>query len=106
MDPNRTSQFWRRVRDGAYPNALVVGANGIIYGTTGGGGPNNQGTVFSLTAPTSAGAAWTETVLYFFSGGSDGGSPAGLAMDSNGVIYGTTTAGGISNCGTVFSLTL
>jgi len=45
-------------------------------------------------------------VLYFFTGGSDGGSPQGLIMDSSGTFYGTTSLGGISNNGTVFSLTL
>jgi hypothetical protein len=53
-----------------------------------------------------------ETVLYSFSGGSDGAAPqAGLIADETGALYGTTIAGGISNsacfgpCGVVFKLT-
>ncbi|MGA2737677.1 MAG: choice-of-anchor tandem repeat GloVer-containing protein [Bryobacteraceae bacterium] len=52
------------------------------------------------------------TPLYSFNGGADGGSPlTALAMGSEGVLYGTTSAGGtgtcpsFSGCGTVFSLT-
>jgi uncharacterized repeat protein (TIGR03803 family) len=55
----------------------------------------------------SALAAPMETVLYPFSGGSDGIYPtAGLIADSQGNLYGTTAfGGGTSNAGTVFELT-
>jgi uncharacterized repeat protein (TIGR03803 family) len=47
----------------------------------------------------------TETVLYSFKGKPDGASPfAGLVQDSAGNLYGTTSAGGTSNLGTVFKL--
>jgi uncharacterized repeat protein (TIGR03803 family) len=53
----------------------------------------------------------TETVLYTFSGGNDGGGPiAGLVADKAGNLYGTTAQGGdvsdcgIGGCGTVFKL--
>ncbi len=50
-------------------------------------------------------AAPAETVLYSFSG-ADGANPyAGLLMDKTGALYGTTTAGGAPNEGTVFMLT-
>jgi uncharacterized repeat protein (TIGR03803 family) len=35
--------------DGSYPVGLVQYTNGDLYGTTGGGGANNGGTVFSLS---------------------------------------------------------
>ena len=69
--------------DGAYPSyaGWAIGPGGVLYGTTTSGGSNNQGTVYSLTPPTAAGGAWTEAVLYSFTGGSDGESPfAGVAM--------------------------
>jgi uncharacterized repeat protein (TIGR03803 family) len=75
----------------------------VRYGTTFYGGTTNNGTLFSLTPPGTEGGSWTETVLYFFTGGSDGGIPTGVAMGSGGVLYGTTESGGISNFGTVFS---
>jgi hypothetical protein len=66
----------------------------LIVGTTGVGGDsvnNAYGTVFKLTPPD-----WTETVLYSFTGGSDGGSPAaGLIADNRGALYGTAGFGGM-----------
>jgi uncharacterized repeat protein (TIGR03803 family) len=47
-----------------------------------------------------------ETVLHEFTGGTDGASPEGrLVMDEAGNFYGTTSAGGVSNAGTVFKVT-
>lgn len=84
---------------------LLMDANGALYGTTGFQGPNNDGTVFKLTPPPAGQAQWTETVLWTFSG-PDGANPGdGLIADANGVLYGTTGAGGPSNDGTVFALT-
>jgi uncharacterized repeat protein (TIGR03803 family) len=41
--------------DGANPNAGVTGSDGVLYGTTFYGGSANNGTVFSLTPPTTSG---------------------------------------------------
>ncbi len=96
--------------DAATPFAgLVMDANGDLYGTTSGGGGNN-GTVFELTPPAAGETRWTEKVLYRFKGGADGATPvAGLIMDANGALYGTTLNGGrgcnATGCGTVFELT-
>jgi uncharacterized repeat protein (TIGR03803 family) len=101
--------------DGASPQAsLLADASGALYGTTasGGAGPcfGGCGTVFKLTPPVAAGAPWTESVLYGFSGGGDGRAPfAPLVADANGALYGTTvqggvTAGGGAGFGTVFRL--
>jgi uncharacterized repeat protein (TIGR03803 family) len=43
--------------------------------------------------------------LHWFTGGSDGGTPNGLAVGSNGLLYGTTQSGGVSGGGTIFSIT-
>jgi uncharacterized repeat protein (TIGR03803 family) len=50
---------------------------------------------------------WTETVLYRFTGGSDGGNPQNgdLLIDPSGILYGTTYFGGAYGMGVVFSLT-
>ena len=69
--------------------------------------------MFELTLPITAGAVWTETVLYRFSGSSDGGEPNdGLIFDVSCALYGTTQYGSYSGCtvtdggcGTAFKLT-
>jgi len=99
--------------DGAYPQTgLIFDQAGNLYGTTDSGGGNGCsfgcGTVFELTPGNNG--QWTETMLYAFTGGVDGGLPkAGLAFDSAGNLFGTTSAGGNapcngSSCGVVFEL--
>jgi len=102
--------------DGAtyYESAgLVTDNDGNLYGTTDGGGSASgaAGTVFKLAPPAQPGGAWTETVLYSFTGGTDGNSPqAGLVRDDKGNLYGTTPYGGefcsspvnYGGCGVVF----
>jgi uncharacterized repeat protein (TIGR03803 family) len=91
--------------DGGVPyGSLVRDSAGNLYGTTSRGGAFAQGAVFELNA------SGTETVLYSFTGGADGGVPqAGLAIDSAGNLYGTTTAGGdtlcaLQGCGVIFEV--
>ena len=98
--------------DGAVPSGGLTAFNGVLYGTTQWGGVpgcfdgQGCGTIFSLAPPASPGGSWTETVLYRFTGGANGSSPNGsLAVDSHGVLYGTTYEGGAFNEGTVFSFT-
>jgi uncharacterized repeat protein (TIGR03803 family) len=51
------------------------------------------------------GGGWTETILYRFSGGSDGIYPNGsLVFDAAGDLFGTTNQGGAYGYGTVFEL--
>lgn len=81
--------------DGGAPMSnLVSDSAGNLYGTTTGGGANGQGIVYEISPNGSGG--WTETVLYSFTGGTDGGIPSGsLAIDSIGNIYGTTESPGV-----------
>jgi uncharacterized repeat protein (TIGR03803 family) len=92
--------------DGAQPEAglVMTPKTGLLYGTTYAGGTSGFGTVFQMT-PLKSGA-WTEKVLYSFTGGPDGGNPvASVSVATTGILYGTTYAGGILGSGTVFSLT-
>jgi uncharacterized repeat protein (TIGR03803 family) len=94
---------------------LIFDPAGKLYGTTIIGGGTGCygvgcGTVFELSP--ASGGTWTESVLYSFTGGSDGSRPqAGLVRDSAGNLYGTSTQGGDlscgngSGCGVVFKLT-
>jgi uncharacterized repeat protein (TIGR03803 family) len=98
--------------DGGVPwSGLIADSKGNLYGTTALGGASGCGTVFKLTPPATAGGAWTETVLYSFSGlPGDGYYPrGGLIADSKGNLYGTTEYGSASNAhtvnGIVFKLT-
>lgn len=74
---------------------------GSLYGTTLDGGPSAQGTLFRLDPPAKTGGEWTETVLYAFTGGSDGGEPMGAITGNpdGGIIYGTAQVGGSAGFG-------
>jgi uncharacterized repeat protein (TIGR03803 family) len=93
--------FAKSGSDGEIPYAgLIQGSDGNFYGTTYFGGASGLGTVFKVTP------SGTETVLYSFTGGSDGEHPyAGVIQGSDGNFYGTTYFGGMSGYGTVFKLT-
>ena len=101
--------------DGSMPVAgLIFDQAGNLYGTAGVGGTADEyGSVFELT-PNEDGS-WTFSVLYTFTGGTDGGLPAAaLIFDQAGNLYGTAAVGGdqqyckeqySSGCGVVFELT-
>ena len=116
--------------DGSAPiSRVILGPGGTLYGTTLSGGIDGGcnfwlsltgcGTVFKLSPPThvppnavggtksDAAGGWTESVLYRFSGGSDGGNPfvADLVFDEAGNLYGTTAIGGAIGAGAVYELT-
>lgn len=89
--------------DGLTPVAGLLNVNGVLYGTTLGGGSGGCGTVFKITA---AG----ESVVYAFSGSThqpiDACGPQAALIYADGSLYGTTFSGGRSRLGTVFSIDL
>ena len=86
--------------NGATPlSGLVLDSQGNLYGTTSQGGASNDGTVFEIVKGSN-----TITTLATFDG-TNGAKPfAGLVLDGQGNLYGTTSQGGASNDGTVFKL--
>jgi uncharacterized repeat protein (TIGR03803 family) len=86
---------------------VVMDSAGNLYGAAAGGCIEEcNGTIFKLS-PGQDGS-WTESILYTFLGGTDGGSPTALLLDASGNLFGTTFSGGAANspcsCGTVFEL--
>ncbi len=101
---------------GKYPSGIILDQSGNIYGTAGDGGAagcppiGSCGTVVELTS--SEGGAWTESTIYTFTGGADGGTPgSGAILDGAGNLYGTAESGGYTGgnchtygCGVVYEL--
>ena len=96
-----------------YPNGenptdtLTVDANGDLFGTTSFGGATNSGTVFEIKNTGTLAApiyATTPTTLVSFGGPSGEQPSAGLTVDANGDLFGTTDNGGTNGDGTVFEI--
>ncbi len=88
--------------DGQFPGAgLVRDARGNFYGTASQGGAHGQGVIYELDKQ---GKQFVFKVLHSFCRDcGEGWLPhAGLILDAEGNLYGTTGAGGPKDCGTVF----
>ena len=90
---------------GVYPQFVLQGSDGNLYGTTAGSDTSitaPYGTVFKLIA------GGTLTTLYTFcalESCSDGAYPGGIVEGSDGNFYGTTKGIGASGNGTIFKIT-
>jgi uncharacterized repeat protein (TIGR03803 family) len=80
--------------DGNIPASLLVrDSEGNLYGATGSGGANDLGSIFKVAK------TGDETLLYSFTGGSDGCFPeAGVIRDAAGSLYGVAFQGGVGFC--------
>ena len=92
--------------DGVLPCGGLVLSGGTLFGTASGGGAGGAGVVFSIN--TSGGSF---TVLHDFSPldpltatNADGAFPSSGLVLSNGVLYGTTLAGGTGGKGAIYSI--
>jgi uncharacterized repeat protein (TIGR03803 family) len=70
---------------------LAQGQDGFLYGTSFMGGAKSNGSVFKTDT------SGNVTLLYSFTGGTDGGNPSGgLVLGTDGNFYGTSQQGGSS----------
>jgi uncharacterized repeat protein (TIGR03803 family) len=105
-------EFGSQSGDWGLPNGVVVGPNGVLYGTAIGGQngnqcPNGCGTAFQINPPSAPGSNWTETILHTFAGmyTGDGSQPNSVPVPGpGGVLYGTTLSGGTTGHGTIFEM--
>lgn len=83
---------------GAIPNGSPIqAANGKIYGTTNQGGVNNKGVIYEYDIISN-----TLNPVFDFNTATGELPLAGLLKAQNGLLYGTTTAGGDSSSGVLF----
>ena len=88
--------------DGASPSAPLLLAGNTLYGTTMHAGTNiAAGSVFRINTD---GNGFTN--LYSFTNGADGSWPVAPLLLSSNVLFGGTTAGGVSNLGTIFKINI
>jgi hypothetical protein len=111
----KTTQFsFKGGVNGGFPSGVIFDAAGNLYGAAEAGGDvsgcpsidlGGCGVIFKLTP---SGHGWTETVLYTFTGGADGGRPVGgVVFDASGNLYAATSFGGVGcalGCGMVVKL--
>jgi len=105
LDPSGKETVLYSFPDGAGDpyGGVILDAAGNLYGTTVQGGPYDSGTVYKLDP------SGQFTLLHVFQPSlqdlNDGSEPyAGLALDSNGNLYGTTLAGGGGGDGVAFEV--
>ncbi len=85
--------------DGDGPCGQLLMMNSQLYGMTSYGGAYSAGTIFCLNTNT-----WAESILHNFSDSpTNGSSPYGALVSDGSTLYGMTSQGGLSNCGTVFA---
>ena len=92
--------------DGLSPHANLINVKGQLYGTTGLGGTQSSGTIFTFDPQTCTSKSCTVRVVYSFCSQqncADGALPPAGLINAGGVLYGTTQKGGSSGNGTVFS---
>jgi len=88
---------------GRKPDGIVADSRGDLFGNTTIGGTDNQGVVFELV-PRASGS-YTERILHNFTGGADGGQPAGSpVLDAHGDLFGITQFGGTGGQGVVYEM--
>ncbi len=117
ISPNGKSGWTKKVLY-SFPNdgstwligGLALDKAGNLYGVSAEGGTNDTGYVYKLSPP-ATGEDWTKTIIHTFgkccSKGPDGIEPfAGVVIDTEGRLYGTTSGGGVQGYGAIYELSL
>jgi uncharacterized repeat protein (TIGR03803 family) len=98
--PTFTTLFTFTGSNGSKPNGGPLLYDGVIYGTTAGGGTKNDGTVWGYTLSSAS-----LSTLHNFAG-ADGSEPRGELSVYDGTLYGSTEYGGSANDGLIYSVTV
>ncbi len=85
--------------NGATPSGLGIDASNNLIGTTQGGGPNGNGTVFEIS-----GTSGIQTIQVNFNSSTGLAPFGGVLVDGSKDLFGTTDGGGTSGDGTVFEI--
>ncbi len=81
--------FYQAGGDGYNPDAgVALDTKGNVYGTAPGGGAYGYGVLYEITA------SGQYSILYNFTGGTDGGTPRNALVYKGGKLYGTAQSGG------------
>jgi uncharacterized repeat protein (TIGR03803 family) len=91
--------------EGSSPTGLILGSNGLMYGSAFAGGANGSGSIFSVTT------SGDLNVLYSFAAGTstgdpeaDGRYPFAPIQGADGNFYGPTSGGGTTEWGILYRL--
>ncbi len=92
--------FGPAATDGSGHSGLTQGSDGNFYGTSSGGGANNDGNLFRVTP------AGGFNVLHDFVAATEGSVPTALIQGNDGNLYGTMASGGANNDGVFYRFDL
>jgi uncharacterized delta-60 repeat protein/gliding motility-associated-like protein len=85
--------------NGSFPQGGLISDGSFLYGMTYDGGANAEGTIFKILPD---GTNYSK--LFDFNYVSTGSHPNGSLLKIGTDLYGTTSAGGVSNLGTIFRI--
>jgi uncharacterized repeat protein (TIGR03803 family) len=88
--------------DGGFPFGCVQeGSDGVLYGTTSEGGPDDEGTLYRINRDGSG----YKVIRYFTSANAEGYLPVAPPVEGpGGLLYGSTYYGGVDEGGTLYSV--
>jgi uncharacterized repeat protein (TIGR03803 family) len=98
--------FGKQASGGEEPSGGLLDVSGDYYGATLYGGTVNSACTFGCGVVYRVSSSGKYSVLYRFTGGTDGGLPSGrLTEDASGNLYGATDTGGNGSNGVIYEIT-